>query len=270
VVLTISGCNPRYSVFKDHYENDVEQTNNVILIHDATVLSAIARNNYLIHQQRSIDALNWVNSTIADIVERKGYRVSDRGIWSVGLTFEPGTSILVFQGTSDEVPDSKNTVDVKRDYIPTYVKAIGFDDKAASVITDLHWPLSWLHDEKDWEDIVYSNVKSLDIPADSVLLVSQSIGVQVPWGAKVVQFFYSMINHLGSTEYLAARNLFFPQKEPWDSDTSVHLIAVLNHQGKLLWADVYEEIGGNRSEETLRNGLEKLFSHLPDHPNSLN
>lgn len=80
------------------------------------------------------------------------------------------------------------------------------------------------------------------------------------------QFFYSMLDQIGSTEYLVMKNAFLPPREPYDSDTSVHLFAILNHRGKLLWADVFEETGGNRGEKTLENGLVKLFSHLPDHP----
>ena len=264
--VIISACTPRYSVFVDRYESEVEQINKVVLIHDATILSAISRHNHLIHQERSIEALKWVNNSITDIVKEKGYKVSDRTVWSVGLTFEPETSVLIFQGTSDEVPDRKNIIDMKRVYIPTYLDSIGFNDESVSVISDLHRPLSWLKDEEDWEDIVYRSVISLELPVDSVLLVTQSVGVQVPWGAKVGQFFYSMLGQIGSTEYLAMKNALLPTREPYDSDTSVHLFAILNYRGNLLWADVFEEIGGNRGEETLENGLEKLFSKLPDHP----
>lgn len=266
LAMTISACTSRYSVFMKSYENEVEQTNKVVLIHDATILSAISRQNYLIHQERSIEALKWVNSSITGILTEKGYKVSDRTVWSVGLTFEPETSVLIFQGASEEVPDRENIIDTKWVYIPTYLDSIGFNDESVSIISDLHWPLSWLKDEEAWEDIVYRSVTSLELPADSVLLVTQSVGVQVPWGAKVGQFFYSMLNQIGSTEYLAMKNALLPPREPYDSDTSAHLFAILNHRGKVLWVDVFEEIGGNRSEETLKNGLVKLFSHLPDHP----
>ena len=266
LTAVICACTPRYSVFVDSYESEVEQINTVILIHDATILSAISRHNYLIHQERSIEALDWVNSSITDIVKAKGYKISDKTFRSVGLTFEPKTSVLLFQGESNDVPDAENTIDVKRVDIPTYLDSAGFDNESVSAISKLHWPLSWLKYEEDWEDIVYRDIRKLSLPIDSVLLITQSVGVQVPWGAKVGQFFYSMLDQIGSTEYLAMKNALLPPREPWDSDTSSHLFAVLNYQGDLLWADVFEEIGGNRSEEALENGLEKLFAHLPDHP----
>jgi len=271
LAVVFSACTPRYSVFVDRYESEVEQINEVVLIHDATILSAISRHNHLIHQDRSIEALEWVNNSISQIVTEKGYEVSDRTVWSVGLTFEPETSVLVYKGNSDEVPGSKNIADVNRMFIPIYLDSIGFDNESIAIISDLHWRLSWLKNEEDWEDIVYRSVKSLELPADTVLLFTQSIGVQVPWGVKVGLFFYSMLDAMatqtGSTKYTASMNLLFPPKiEPGDSDTSVHLFAILNHRGKLLWADVFEEIGGNRGEKTLENGLEKLLSKLPDHP----
>jgi hypothetical protein len=37
-----------------------------------------------------------------------------------------------------------------------------------------------------------------------------------------------------------------------------------SESGELLWVDYLNEIGGNRSESALKNGLEKLFSKLPD------
>jgi len=253
----------------DRYESEAEQINEVVLVHDAAILSAIAPGNYLIHQERSIEALKWVNSSITAIVKKKGYTVSAKTVWSVGLTFEPETSVLVFQGASDETPDSKNLTDVKRLNIPTYLNAVGFDDRSIVVISDLHWPLSWLRNEEDLEEIVYPSVVSLELPVDSVLLVTQSIGVQVPLGPKVGQLFHFLLDQIGSTEYLAMRNALLPPREPWDSDTSVHLLAILNHRGSLLWADVFEETGGNRRQESLENGLERLFSHLPDHPGML-
>lgn len=70
---------------------------------------------------------------------------------------------------------------MKRVYIPTYLDSIGFDDECVSIISDLHWSLSWRKDEEDWKDIVYKSVTNLELSVDSVLLVTQSVGLQVPW-----------------------------------------------------------------------------------------
>jgi len=71
LAVFISACTSRYSVFVNNYEHEVEQTNKVVLIHDATILSAISRHNFVIHQERSIEALKWVNHSITDIVTEK-------------------------------------------------------------------------------------------------------------------------------------------------------------------------------------------------------
>jgi hypothetical protein len=133
---------------------------------------------------------------------------------------------------------------------PIVVQLSGFEETCVESLAALHRQLRASQNVKRLKGAVFDQVKGLDLPADSILLLTQSFGEQYPAGKKVGEAFLSLIT-----------------SRMWQQDNTYHLLFVLRPgTGEVLWADSLYETGGNRTEVALKRGLEKLLSDLPNHP----
>ncbi|MFC1695726.1 hypothetical protein ACFL1C_06335 [Pseudomonadota bacterium] len=242
------------------YEEFVEQApgvDTVILIHDVLILDDIQGKRHYIHIEENFQALEWINDVVKEIVESKGYDVSDRSVWSIGLTEKPGTPYLVFTESTGEKPGFFANTGLSNRQTPIEVRTAGFAEYDISTIAALlrHLNLEGQSIE-EMEGTFYSSyTRKLDLPRQSVLLVTQTFGEQIPTGKKISVLMRDLL--LGTV-----LNLSPP---PMEHDITKHFLFILDSQtGELLWADLFEELGGNRNKNELYQGLSRLFSELPD------
>jgi hypothetical protein len=253
--LLILGCTEKYTVLEDRYREGAAETNTLILLQDATIFRDVAGEQHAIHLPKSRQILEWSHEAVARIVTEKGYKVSDRLVLSIGLSEKPGTSFPVFEGADQENPEWTSVDELELRSVPIELKATGFDERSIDIVSDLHWRLMKLRNWPPTQGQVYPTVQELNLAADSLLLVMESVGVQFPTWKKVVEGFVTGV-------------ITFGHGATWDSDSTFHMLGIIDPEGVVLWADsFFSPAGGHNSQADLQQGLDKLFSHLPNHPN---
>jgi hypothetical protein len=224
------------------------------------ILKDIQGDRHFIHEQENIRSLKCIHEAVKNIVISKGYGVSDRSMWSIGLSEKPGTPLLVFTGNEGEWPGFFDDEKLAQKASPVDVKSFGFDEDVIPVAGSLHRHLKAEAELiRDMNETFYSTyTKKLSLPRNSALLITQSYGEQIFTGKKIAEWTFTILAGLASGSGQGADII--------QHDTTTHFVFILQSDtGELLWADYYHEIGGNRSERALENGLRKLLGELPDH-----
>jgi hypothetical protein len=249
-----------YSAAKiyDEFSAKSSKIETVVLVHEAQIFNDIQGKRHFIHIQDNVRSLEWIHSSVKQIVERKGYSVSDQSMWSIGLSEKPNTPLLVFTESEEEWPDFFADEKLFLKPTPIAVKSFGFEDHSISTLGGLHRHLQMESESiTDMKGTYYgSYIRQLSLPENSVMLLTQSVGTRIYTGKKVTIF---MIGTLAALAGVPLENV------SWEQDITSHSLFILHSAtGELLWADYLEEVGGNRSTGALENGLERLFSELPD------
>jgi len=249
-----------YSAAKiyDEFSAKSSEIETVVLVHEAQIFNDIQGKRHFIHIQDNVRSLEWIHSSVKQIVKRKGYSVSDQSLWSIGLSEKPNTPLLVFTESEDEWPSFFADEKLFLKPTPIAVRSFGFEDHSISTLGALHRHL-YMESESitDMKGTYYSSyIRELSLPENSVMLLTQSVGNRIYTGKNITIFM------IGTLAALAGAP---PENVSWEQDTTSHFLFILHSAtGELLWADYLEEVGGNRSASALENGLEKLFSELPD------
>jgi len=253
VFLLFAGCTGKYTVLEDRYREGAVQTNTIILLQDATIFRDVSGKQHAIHLPKSRQMLEWSHEAVAAIVSEKGYNVSDRMVLSIGLSETPGTSLPVFEGVDRANPEWTSVDEMEIRLIPIELNAIGFDERSVEIVSDLHSRLMKLKHRPPSQGQIYPEVRELNLAPDCLLLVMETVGLQFPTWKKVVEaIFTAPLRGYGG----------------WESDNTLHELVIIDAEGIVLWTDsFFSPIGGHKSQPDLQNDLEKLFSHLPNHPN---
>jgi hypothetical protein len=243
-------CAQKFAVLENPSGDEVARSGTVILVQDATVYSDISGQQHVVHLARSRQLLEWCHAVVARIVEDKGYVVSDRSVLSIGLSGEPGASVRVFDGIDVQNPDWASVDSMELRSTPVELTAAGFDEQSVAAISDLHRSLSPLRDAAPTQGQHNPGVKALNLAPGSILLVTQSVGVQFPtwkkWVEGIVIFSFGALG--------------------WESDNTRHLMAIVEPGGEVIWAGSLISSGGGHDDyPELQKDLEALFSDLPDH-----
>lgn len=255
IFLLFAGCTEKYTVLEDRYREGAVQTDTIILLQDATIFRDVSGMQHAIHLPKSRQMLEWSHEAVARIVSEKGYNVSDRLVLSIGLSETPGASIPVFEGVERDNPEWTSVDEMEIRPVPIELNATGFDERSVEVVSDLHSRLMKLKNWPPSQGQFYSEVQELNLAPDCLLLVMVSVGVQFPTWKKVVEGFFSGI-------------ITFGRGANWESDNTLHKLGIIDAEGVVLWADsFFSPVGGHKSQPDLQKDLEKLFSHLPNHPN---
>jgi hypothetical protein len=254
LILLIAGCTEKYTVLENRYREGAVQTNTIILLQDATIFRDVSGKQHAIHLPKSRQMLEWSHEAVARIVTEKGYNVSDRSILSIGLSEKPGTSLPVFEGVDRENPEWTSIDEMDLRQVPIELNATGFDEKSVEVVAELHWGLMKLRNWPPTQGQFFPQLQELDLAPDCLLLVMESVGVQFPTWKKVV-------------EGIVTGVFTFGHGADWDSDNTFHMLGIIDREGVVLWADsFFSPAGGHDSQSDLQKDLDKLFSHLPNHP----
>jgi hypothetical protein len=271
VLSLYSGCTSPYVVRAEQYGEAIGQTNVVHLVLDATVFSDVEGGDHVVHVQKSEQMLSWIRKTMARIVTEKGYNVSDRSIGSVGLSARPGSTLRVFLGSEENGPGWMSADNLEQRQIPIVFQASDCDEHCVETISKLHWNLLELgafkgHGRMNSSSTLrYSRLKAslkaavekLDLEPDSILMVTQSVTVEIPAGKKVAQF-------LGSAAFLF---MGIPVQPMWDSDSTMQTLTIVNPAGDVLWTYTTGPWAGDHERiEDTEDFLESHFQYLPDHP----
>jgi hypothetical protein len=262
-VFALAGCQPKTGELFPDYVDDTRHVNQVFRMHDVFIVSDVSGKEHVLHLPENVETLDWVEEAVREIVEAKGYEVSDNMVMSVGMSSD--MDVLVDHDGSKKNPGWGSADELEREEMPAAVDLRGIDRVYLDDIEAVHGAIAGrrvmdmataqsmgnpiMPEPDNW---MIPRVDRLGLPEDSVLVVTQSHGVQVPFGKKFAQGFFSTLLTLGNGA-------------GWDSDTTAHQVYILHPKtGEVLWADGYVETGGNRSRSAIRNGLNKLFDELPD------
>jgi len=255
ICVSFIGCVTRYAKLKETYVEQANRTNCLYLIDDATFFSDVSGAEHVVHLEKSKRMLDWTHSTVAEIVSSKGYAISDWSVQSIGLIAEPGTSVRVFAGSDRESPPWSSIEELELQKVPIALHAKGFDEGSVEIISGLHSHLFEMRFENDLQGISFPSVAKLNLPSDSLLLVTESVAEEIPLGKKLLEAIATLPLELIS------------QVPGWESDNMVHVLSITNPDGVLLWANTMgPSVGGLNKESGLKQDLELLFRSLPDHP----
>lgn len=257
--LILASCFSAARTFEGFQEKS-SGVESIVFLHEAMILKDIQGKRHFIHEQENIRSLKCIHEAVKNIAISKGYGVSDWSIWSIGLSEKPGTPLLVFTGSEDEWPGFFDDEKLAQKASPVEVKSFGFDEDIIPVAGSLHRHLKAESELiRDMKGTFYSTyTKKLSLPQNSALLITQSYGEQIFTGKKIAEWTIAILAGLASGSGSGADII--------QHDTTTHFVFILKSDtGELLWADYYDEIGGNRSERALENGLRKLLDELPDH-----
>jgi hypothetical protein len=271
----LAGCASDYATRVAQYQTAISQTNAVFLINDAIFFNDVEGGAHVVHIQKSERMLVRIQTAVTRILHEKGYSVSERSFGSVGLSAKPGSTFRVYPGGTQNDPGWFSADDLEWRQIPIMVQASECDERCVENVSKLHWNLVELRDYRGQgrmnsnsvlrctrlKNSVRAAVEELNFAPDSVLVVTQSVTVKIPAEKKVAEL-------LGSTALLVG---VIPLLQPfWESDTTMHVLSIVDRTGDVLWTQVIgPSPGGDQEMEDAEASLESLFRYLPDHPETL-
>ena len=217
--LILASCYSAAKTFEG-FQDSSSDIESVVLLHEAVIQRDVQGKRHFIHEHENIRSLESINNAVKKLVIEKGYDVSNRSIWSIGLTEKPDTPVLVFDGNEGDWPSFFSDEKLVQESSPIWVQSLGFDESHIPYVGALHRQLKAESDLiREMKGTFYSSyTRMLNLPSNSVLLITQSFGEQIFTGKKVTEWAAIILGGLASGSAGSA----VPQ-----SDTTTHLLFIL-------------------------------------------